>query len=395
VHLTIPADVLSAVAPHGPRAVSSPSPLVRHRAAADPALVSEAVALLAQAQRPLIVAGSGAFYDGASEVLQRFARLASIPIVTPIWDRGVVDRPNDDFLGVIGAASGEPALLPEADLLLMVGARVDYRVRYLDTPPLAPDLRVVRISPDAAELRQGADPHLAILADCRSALEQLASAWPQGAQRTHEAWLHHARALHSAFYAQWDTRPALQGGPISGAQLLAALEQVIDDDAIFLVDGGNIGQWAHMALCRTRYPAHWLTCGASGLVGWGVAGAMAARLHAPDRPVLLLSGDGALGFGLMEFESAARQGIPFVTVVADDHAWGIVVSGQKEGHGATAASTLGNVDYAGVARALGGEGMRVERAEEIVPVVRRALATGKPTLVQVPILPGGPADRSS
>jgi len=94
----------------------------------------------------------------------------------------------------------------------------------------------------------------------------------------------------------------------------------------------------------------------------------------------------------MEFESAARQGIPFVAVVADDRAWGIVVSGQQRNCGATAASELGDVDYAAVARALGGEGMRVQRAEEIVPAVRRALGTGKPTLVQVVLRLGRPAD---
>jgi acetolactate synthase-1/2/3 large subunit len=395
VHLTIPADVLSAAAPAQASApISASTRPMRQRAAADPERVREAVELLAEAQRPLIVAGSGAFYDDAGTALLQLSRVASIPIVTPIWDRGVIDSLQSSFLGVIGAASGEPPLLPQADLLLMVGARVDYRVRYLDTPPLAPDLRVVRISPDAAELGQGGDPHVAILADCRSALEQLVAAWPRCARPAHEAWLHHAQELHSKFYAPWTTRPELKGSNISGAQLVAALEQVVDDETIFLVDGGNIGQWAHMTLCRNRYPSHWLTCGASGLVGWGVAGAMAARLHAPDRPVILLSGDGALGFGLMEFESAARQGIPFVAVVADDHAWGIVVSGQQKSCGATAASVLGDVDYAAVARALGGEGIRVDRAEEIVPAVRQALTTGKPTLVQVPLCVGGPADGS-
>ena len=355
-------------------------------------MVRQAVELLSEAQRPLIVAGSGAFYDEAGEALLQFARMAAIPIVTPIWDRGVINRPEELYLGVIGAASGEPPVLGEADLLLMVGARADYRVRYLDAPPLAPDLRVIRISPDVAELGQGSDPHLAMLADCRTALEQLAMAWPSCAYPAHEAWLSHAQELHRAFYAPWTARPGLVGSPISGAQLVAALEQVLDDETIFLIDGGNIGQWAHMTLCRNRYPSHWLTCGASGLVGWGVAGAMAARLHAPDRPVILLSGDGALGFGLMEFESAARQKIPFVAVVADDRAWGIVVSGQQRSCGTTAASELGDVDYAAVARALGGEGMRVEQAEEIAPAVRQALATGKPTLVQVSLRPGGPAD---
>ena len=127
-----------------------------------------------------------------------------------------------------------------------------------------------------------------------------------------------ARQRHEAFYGRWANLAERQEIGITGAHIVEALRPVLADDALFLVDGGNIGQWAHMLLCRDRYPGHWLTCGVSGVVGWGMGGAMAARLAYPDRPVILLSGDGALGYGLPEFESAARQRLPFVVIVADD-----------------------------------------------------------------------------
>jgi len=179
---------------------------------------------------------------------------------------------------------------------------------------------------------------------------------------------------------------------MTGGQLIDALRPVLTDDTLFLIDGGNIGQWAHMKLCHGTYPAHWLTCGASGVVGWGLPGAMAARLSFPDRPVLLLSGDGAIGFGIAEFESAARQGIPFVAVLADDSAWGIVVSGQRRTCGTTMASEIGPADYAAVARAFGARGVRVEKPDEVAPAVETGLRSGEPTLIQVPIRVGGPAD---
>jgi acetolactate synthase-1/2/3 large subunit len=167
---------------------------------------------------------------------------------------------------------------------------------------------------------------------------------------------------------------------------------VMTDETIFLVDGGNIGHWAHMMLCRDRYPSHWLTCGASGVVGWGVPGAMAARLAYPDRPVLLLSGDGAIGFGIAELSSAVSQSLPFVVVVADDQAWGIVASGQMRYQGCTIASQLGPVDYVQVAQGLGARGVRVTDPQDLPEAVRQGHDSCQPTLIHVPIGPGGPTD---
>jgi len=393
VHLTIPVDVLAAAVDESLlRSPFSSRGEVITRAAGDADLVRDAARVLAQAERPIIVAGSGVFYAHGGEALEQFVELSHIPVVTPIWDRGAIDRPVDEFLGVIGAASGEPRLLMDADVMLLAGARVDYRVCYLDSPPLARDLRILRVDVDAEELGQGVEPDLGILADCRTAFQQLAEAWQSGGYGGHEDWLAEARQHHRQFYSRWAGSPEPWAGSMTGAHIVEALRTVITEEILFLIDGGNIGQWAHMILCCDRYPADWLTCGASGVVGWGVPGAMAGRLAFPDRPVLLLSGDGALGFGIAEFASASWQGIPFVAVVADDQAWGIVVSGQRRFHSCTVASELGPVDYAQVAEGLGAQGIRVERPEEIGGAVRRGFESGRPTLIHVPIVSGGPAD---
>lgn len=393
VHLTIPVDVLSAVMDeaHLKSPFSTRGEAI-NQAAGDADLLRDAAKMLAQAQRPIIVAGSGVFYAHGGEALEQFVKLSRIPVVTPIWDRGVVDRPIDEFLGVIGAASGEPGVLTGADVILLAGGRVDYRVRYLDSPPLAKDVRILRITVDPVELCQGVEPDLAILADCQTAFQQLTKAWECGGYAGHEEWLAEARRHHQQFYSRWAGPPAARAGSMTGAHIVEALRTVITGDVVFLIDGGNIGQWAHMALCCDRYPAHWLTCGASGVVGWGVPGAMAARLTFPDRPVLLLSGDGAIGFGIAEFESASRQEIPFVAVVADDQAWGIVASGQRKSRGFTVASEFGPVDYAQVTEGFGAWGIRVERPDEIAPAVRDGFESGRPTLIHIPIASGGPAE---
>lgn len=393
VHLTIPEDVLSAETDH--LHIKSPFGArgeVTARAAGDTSRIEAAAHLMAGAQRPVIVAGSGVFYANGGEALGQFAEFARIPVVTPIWDRGVIDRPIEEFLGVVGAASGEPELLMDADVILLAGARVDYRVRFLDSPPLAEGIRFIRLDVDPAELHQGCEPDLAILADCQTGFQQLKNAWGSGGYAGHGEWLAEARRHHRQFYSRLAGAPRLRAGAMTGAFIVEALRSVITEDVIFLIDGGTIGQWAHMSLCCDRYPAHWLTCGASGVVGWGVPGAMAARLAFPDRPVLLLSGDGAIGFGIAEFESAARQKIPFVAVVADDQAWGIVASGQRDSLGCTLASELGPVDYAQVAEGFGALAIRIERPDEIPSAVREGINSGQPTLVHVPIVSSGPEE---
>jgi acetolactate synthase-1/2/3 large subunit len=288
---------------------------------ADPQIVREAVELLGRAARPVLVAGSGVFYACAEESLRRLAQAVGLPIVTPIWDRGAVSRPMAEYLGVIGAASGGPAVLSDVDLLVLVGCRVDYRLGYLKPPAVPATARVVRIDRDPVELNQGVLPDVGILGDPSVVLHQVWEEWLRRHLPVRADWLREAQNRNQRFRARWAGPPP--PGLMTGHHLVEALRGVLTDETIFLIDGGNIGQWAHV-LVWDRYPGHWLTCGASAVVGWGLPAAIAAKLIHADRPVLLLSGDGAIGFTLAELETAVRLRAPVVAVVADDQAWGIV-----------------------------------------------------------------------
>jgi acetolactate synthase-1/2/3 large subunit len=403
VHLTIPSDVLQAsvneadvqrgaTGPEGGNAAAAPgfaAVPATPPSLGDPELVREAVNLLARAERPVVVAGSGVFYAHAEEALRRLAAAAGLPVVTPIWDRGAVSRPMPEYLGVIGAASGGPAVLADADLLMLVGSRVDYRVGYLKHPAISARARVVRIDRDPAELNQGALPDVGILGDPSLVLHQVWEEWLRRHLPARLDWLREAQGRNQRFRARWTNPPA--SGPMTGQHLVEALRPVVTDDTIFLIDGGNIGQWAHVLLWD-RYPGHWLTCGASAVVGWGLPAAIAAKLLYADRPVLLLSGDGALGFTIAELETAVRLRAPIVVVVADDQAWGIVASDQKRSLGEPIASLLGPVDYARVAQGFGARGVTVTKPDELAPAIRTAFASGQPTLVEVPIALRGPTD---
>ena len=388
VHLTFPMDVQEAEVEAVPPA---PPSRLEYRPQAGEASVARAVKMLAAAERPLLVAGSGAWYSGAGEVLADFCTTFAIPFVVPIWDRGCVVGRRAEFLGVIGAASGGPDLLGEADLVLLVGAAADYRVGFLQPPGISGDATVIRIDIDPGRLHHLPSNGLAILADPAAALQQLDSACTEQQIRGFESWLAETRTRVDA-HRREITGAVDRSGRLHSLDVVEALAAAAGEEAVLVVDGGNIGQWFHQTVGRERYPGLTVTCGASGVVGYGIGAAMAARAGFPQRPVALLSGDGAATFNLTDLECAVRQKLPFLMVVADDESWGITEAGHLQAYGEAMSSHLGPVDFAAAARAFGALGIRVEDRDELQKALPGALAAEVPALVHVPVaggIPGG------
>jgi acetolactate synthase-1/2/3 large subunit len=332
--------------------------------------VDEVAATLVKFQRPLVVAGSGVYFSDSSRAMLQFCERFNIPVVTPIWDRGSVDAGTPVFLGVVGAATGGPAVLNQADCILMAGAVCDYRVGYLRPPAVHPDSRILFFQRDWHHLAEALG-------------NERPSAW--------QAWLAECTGRRDDFRRSVEQRGLDQArGGLHALHIVRAIESVLSDDTVLLIDGGSSGQWVHQLLCRHRYPGHWLTCGRSGVVGWGLAGAMAARLAFPDRPVILLSGDGAFTFNVADLECAVRQRLGFVAIVADDQAWGITRTGHVQQFGEPIASSLGPIAFDDLARSLGARGVRATDPNAIAHELRQALSQPGVTVIHVPIAGGNP-----
>lgn len=390
VHLTIPEGVLNAECVPSSTEPSGTGETPKHSPPAN--TLDTAVTALADAERPLLIAGNGVFYSGGQEALARFSEVADVPMVVPIWDRGCVESLHENFVGVIGAASGGPSLLPEADLVMVVGARVDYRIGFLRPPAVREDVSVIRVDSDPDALKQGRQPDISLFGSPDVVLTELTE---KAAERevSHGTWARTARQEWEQFRQPWLERDPSDESPLTGLDVVTALEPVLHDDLLFLIDGGNIGQWAHQLL-GDRYPSRWLTCGVSGGVGWGLPGAMGAKLAYPEKDVLLLSGDGSFGFTPAELESAVRQELPFVAVVANDSAWGSVYSNQRDQYGerGVIASELGPISYDEVAEGFGANGRRAERRSEIAEAVEAGFSAETPTVVDVPVSVAAPRD---
>jgi acetolactate synthase-1/2/3 large subunit len=258
VHLTIPGDVLTASVdeievPRGltgseegnavkpaslaAGAATHGTVLSTPRSLGDEDLIREAVNLLARAERPVLVAGSGVFYANAEEPLRRLVEVVGLPVVTPIRDRGVVSGPMPEYLGVIGAASGGPAILPDANLILLVGGRVDYRLGYPKPPAVKENVRVIRIDRDPGELNQGVLPDVGILGGPSTVLHQVRDEWLRRHLPNRTDWLREAQSRAQRFNSRWAKSPA--PSPMTGHHLVEAIRGTLTDETIFLIDGGN------------------------------------------------------------------------------------------------------------------------------------------------------------
>ena len=392
VHLALPIDVASVEVNSGDIPHSGVrSGEVRSSGAAEQHLIEDAARRIHRAERPVLVAGSGVYYSRGEEALARFVEQQQIPTIVPIWDRGSIVNPIEQFVGVVGAWSGGPRLLADADLVILAGVEFDYRIGHLSPPAVSAEADVVRIHSDPSSLRKGLESGLSIQGSPARVLDQLANACGQLNCAPSIDWLDEARRRRDEYRGRCEAAADKLPVGMNGRDVVAAVGQALTDDTVLLVDGGNIGQWFHQLLLD-RYPGHWVTCGASGVVGWGLPGAMAARALYPDRPVILLSGDGSFTFTVAELESASRQNLPFVAVVADDQQWGISVSVHKQEFGEPLYSTLGPTRLDLVAEGFGCRGVRVEQIDELRNEIKAALATNRPTVIQVPIVHGSPID---
>jgi len=183
------------------------------------------------------------------------------------------------------------------------------------------------------------------------------------------------------------TLAASDESPVHPARLALEVEKILDDNSILVFDGGDFCSWARFATTARR-PGGWLASTVLGYLGVGLPYAIGAKLASPESTVVVLTGDGALGFSVMEFETAVRHKIPVVVIVANDAAFGVEVYYQQKWHGPdrVIATELTDTRWDLMAEAMGAHGEFVDSLDKLVPAINRAIASGKPACVNVPCL---------
>ena len=376
-YLDFPTDTLRAAFP-APVVGQELTSRRRARSPPDPQCVAEAADLLAAARRPLVISGRGARDAGAS--LVRLLDTLGAAYLDTGESRGLVPEAHPS---VVAAMRG--SVLGQADTVLTVGRRLDFQLAY-GSPAIFGNAAFIRIADTPGELRDNRRGEVEILADCGAAMEALVNALRERSSSLDRGWVDGVRDQHVARVAKHRdalrTAPADAQGRMHPNFLLACLQDRIDEQTIVVADGGDFLSFARTALTAST----WLDPGSLGCIGVGAPFGIAAGLACPDRPVIVATGDGAFGFGAMEIDTAVRHRVPVLIVVANNGAWQIEVHDQRVTHGKVVGTQLQFADHAGMARAFGMHGERVERAEDLPAAIDRALASG-PALLDVVVSP--------
>ncbi|QLL05140.1 acetolactate synthase [Mycobacterium vicinigordonae] len=334
--------------------------------------LDRAVGLLAQAQRPVIMAGTNVWWGRGEIALLRLAEQLQIPVLMNGMARGVV--PADHPLAFSRARS---KALKEADVALVVGVPMDFRLGFGGVFGNETQLIVAdRVRPERAHPRPVAAE---VYGDLTVALSGLVEA---GATN-HQNWINELRTAESAARDQERAELADDRIPLHPMRVYAELAPLLDRDAIVVIDAGDFGSYAGRVI-DSYQPGCWLDSGPFGCLGSGPGYALAAKLAHPQRQVVLLQGDGAFGFSGMEWDTLARHNVPVVSVVGNNGIWGLEKHPMEALYGYSVVAELRpGTRYDEVARALGAHGELVSAPTELRPALERAFASGLPAVVNV------------
>ncbi|TQS44191.1 acetolactate synthase [Cryptosporangium phraense] len=351
---------------------------------ADPAEVSAAAALIASAERPVLIAGSDVYAGSAEQALVAAAEALRVPVFSNGQGRGCIpaDHPLA-FARVRGKA------FKSADLVVVVGTPLDFRLGFGAFGEAAVVHVVDSPSQKAGHVTTAAAP----VGDLATILTAFADY--TGPRADHESWIASLRDLEDAARsAELDVLRA-DTDPIKPARIYGELRSVLDRDAVVICDGGDFVSYGGRYL-DSYTPGCWLDPGPYGCLGTGAGYAIGARVARPDKQICVLFGDGAAGFSLMDVESLVRQKLPVVMVVGNNGIWGLEKHPMQAVYGYDVAADLQpGLRYDDVVSALGGAGETVEKPGDLGPALRRAFDAGVPYLVNVLTDPSDAYPRSS
>ncbi|MFQ5882984.1 MAG: thiamine pyrophosphate-binding protein [Candidatus Methylomirabilales bacterium] len=384
VHLTIPIDILSRDAgevpptpPQGAMPYSSPQ--------AEPELIEKALLLLRQAERPIVIAGSGAWWSQAGPELERFVELTRVPLFTIGLSKGLVSDDHPLCYGyadpLLNAAARE---FVQADVICILGKRMDYRLAFGGPCLFNTRARIIQVDIHPAEIGRDREVEVGIVADIRAflaeCLAQVGEPWPE------RSWLHHLHRVAQAWRTTLRAKEESSEIPIHPLRLCRQLREVLPPEATVAIDAGDFLQWARIAL-PARRPGRWLRLGPLGTLGAAIPFGVAAKLARPREPVVVVTGDGGFAYHGFELHTALRHGLPIVVVIGNDQAMGMEKQIQTALYGPdrVVGCELGLVHYEKVVEALGGHGEFVQDPAAIRPALLRAFAAGRPACVNVMI----------
>jgi len=350
----------------------------------DPVHVERATSLLAAAEKPVAIVGSQLWWSTRKGLFAEWRAAFKVPTFVNGMARGAI-RPGDAH----GFKLCRSKALAEADVVIVFGTPLDFRIGYGRAPKVREDSKFIQVDLDPQELGRNRPCEVGIVGDTGLVMAGMLDALGElgGELSDRTAWLSHVAQLDAGMRARIDEEATSDDMPVNPLRLCAELAAVLDERAVIIGDGGDVvGTGAK--ILDVGAMGQWMDPGPLGTLGVGPSFAMAAKLADPDRDVVILYGDGSFGLNGMEFEACARQKIGIVGVIGNDAAWMQILRGQKEIYGEQrmVATQLEYTRYDKMVESLGGVGFWVEDPAELNTVLLKALESGRagvPALVNV------------
>ena len=336
--------------------------------------LEQAIELINESEKPFVFVGGGAVISGASKELMEFVKKIDAPVADSLMGKGAFDGTDELYMGMLGMHGTKASNLgvTKCDLLITVGSRFSDRV-IGNASRFAKNAKILQIDVDPAEINKNIQVDCSIIGDLKEVLTRLNQ---RIEKHEHKEWIKEIETISEEHPLKYNEEG------LTGPYVIEQIYKVTEGNAIITTDVGQHQMWAAQYY-RYKDPRTFLSSGGLGTMGYGVGAAIGAKVGRPDKVVLNIAGDGCFRMNMNEIATAARYNIPIIQVVINNHVLGMVRQWQTLFYGKRYSQTILNdgVDFVKVAEALGAEGIRVTKKEEVAPAVEKAIALGKPVVL--------------
>ncbi len=397
VHLSVPVDIMFSSFPEDAQLDERPfshSPVATPRAWPAPDDLERALQTIKTAKRPILIGGHGIWWSGAEAVLQQVGETLSIPVFNVPYHQKLLPETSSAYMGLADLHQYAPSrhALEEADVVILVGGRLDNQMNF-GNPPLFPSsCRLICVNGSPEELEQNRAADQALLSDPGAFLQSLLNMDSSDVGLRFGDWMNRQREHRKSWAQQMLSDMRSDETPGSGAHPLEVAlqtQKAMSPNDWLIIDGGNTHFWSEIAVniagTQGQKLGGILHPGSFSMLGVGVSFALAAKLRHPDAQAVVISGDGAFLSGGLSIEAAFQEDLP-ITVVIDNNGGLTTISQQQERlfeNPRHVATDFRDIPFHTLFEGLGGYGELVENAEDIAPAVKRALASGKTACVNV------------
>ncbi|MCI6866375.1 MAG: biosynthetic-type acetolactate synthase large subunit [Lachnospiraceae bacterium] len=371
VLVDITKDVTAAVTDYEP---AVPEPIVRSTEYIKESDLDEVIKLINKCKKPFIFVGGGAVISDAADELKEFAEKVHAPVADSLMGKGAYNGESELYTGMLGMHGTKASNLGvmQCDLLITVGARFSDRV-IGNAKTFAKHAKIVQIDVDPAEINKNIKVDASVIGDIKEVLKRLNA---RIEDHRHDEWDASVKELKEKYPLKYNTEG------LTGPYIIEEIYRITKGDAIIVTEVGQHQMWAAQYF-KYQKPRTLLTSGGLGTMGYGLGAAIGAKTANPDKVVINVAGDGCFRMNMNEIATAARYNIPVIQVVVNNHVLGMVRQWQTLFYGKRYSQTVLNdaVDFVKLAEAMGAEGIRVTKKEEVGPALERAIALGKPVVL--------------